>query len=211
VSKAATAPGWELPQQAAQLVDLPLAGPDQALVGAGQHLDRLGQLTVPGDRAVVVPVGPDQVGQHLGVPRIGLGPRHLVAVAVAADRQRIDGIDLVAGRHQRPHKQATVGLGPHHHLGRVLDLGGQQLVEHGQPGQPLGNPLPSGHAAELVHHHHVMVLLGPVQPDKQHLVLLGSTSMEPEEARDTLMEKCSTHGTPPHQSSAPSATSEGTI
>ena len=35
--------------------------------------------------------------------------------------------------------------------------------------------------------------------------------VEPEKARDTLMEKCSTSGTPPHQSSASSATSRGTI
>jgi hypothetical protein len=42
-------------------------------VGAGLHLDRLGQVAVAGDRAVVV-VGPDQVGQDLGVGGIGLGP-----------------------------------------------------------------------------------------------------------------------------------------
>ncbi len=34
---------------------------------AGQHLDRLGELAVPGDRAVLVPVGADQIGQHLRV------------------------------------------------------------------------------------------------------------------------------------------------
>jgi hypothetical protein len=58
-----------------------------------------------------------------------------------------------------------------------------------------------------------MVFLSPIQPDKQHLASSSciDLSVEPEEARDTLMEKCSTSGTPPHQSSAPSATSEGTI
>jgi hypothetical protein len=67
-------PRVELSQQAAELVDLPSAGPDQALVGAGQDLDRLGQLAVAGDGAVVVPVGPDQVGQDLGIGSIGLAP-----------------------------------------------------------------------------------------------------------------------------------------
>jgi hypothetical protein len=67
-------PGVELPQQAAQLVELALAGPDQALVGPGQDLDRLGQGAVAGDWAVVVAVGPDQVGQDLGISSIGLGP-----------------------------------------------------------------------------------------------------------------------------------------
>jgi len=71
---AACAPGVALPQQAAQLVQLALAGPDQTLVGPGQDLDRLGQLAVAGDRAVVVPVGPDQVGQDLGIGSIGLAP-----------------------------------------------------------------------------------------------------------------------------------------
>jgi hypothetical protein len=81
-------------------------------------------------------VGPDQVGQHLGVPRIRLGTRDGMAVAVAADGQRIDRIDLGAGRHQRAHEQATIGLGPHHHLGRILSMGGEQLLQRRQPGQP---------------------------------------------------------------------------
>ena len=68
-------PGVELPQRAAQGVDVPLRGPDQALMGAGQHLDRLGQRAVAGDRAVVVAVGADQIGQHLGIPTVRLGPR----------------------------------------------------------------------------------------------------------------------------------------
>jgi hypothetical protein len=63
-----------LPQRAAQRVGVPLPGPDQALVGAGEHLDRLGLRAVGGDLAVVVPVGADQVGQHLGVGAVGLGP-----------------------------------------------------------------------------------------------------------------------------------------
>src|SRR4029453_9746261 len=105
VPKAASDPG-RTPQQAAELVDLPSAGPDQAPGGGGQNLDRLGQLAVTSDRAVVVPVGPDQVGQDLGVPCIGLGTRNGVAVAVAADGQRVDRIHLIAGRDQRPHEQA---------------------------------------------------------------------------------------------------------
>jgi hypothetical protein len=58
-------------------------------VGPGQDLDRLGQLAVASDWAVVVPVGADQVGQDLGIASIGLGPRGLMAVAVAADGQRL--------------------------------------------------------------------------------------------------------------------------
>jgi hypothetical protein len=91
-----------------------------------------------------------------------------VAVAVAADGQRVDRIHLIAGRDQRAHEQAAVGLGPDHDLGRVGDQAGQQLMQHGQPGQPLGHPPGRHHPAALVHDGHIMVLLGPVQPDEQH-------------------------------------------
>jgi hypothetical protein len=42
-------------------------------MGPGQHLDRLHRWGVVGDRAVVVPVGADQIGQHLGISAVGLG------------------------------------------------------------------------------------------------------------------------------------------
>jgi hypothetical protein len=71
-------PWIELPQRAAQRIHVPLAGPDQALMSPGQHLDRLGQRAVAGDLAVVMPVGPDQISQHLGIAPVGLGPRDLV-------------------------------------------------------------------------------------------------------------------------------------
>lgn len=57
----------ELPKRAPQLVHLPLPGPDQVLVRSGEHLDRLGELTVTGELPVVAPVGADQIGQHLRI------------------------------------------------------------------------------------------------------------------------------------------------
>jgi hypothetical protein len=107
---------------------MPLAGPDQALMGAGQHLDRLGQRTVAGDLAVVMAIGADQIGQHLGVPAVGLGPGAAVPVAVAAHGVRIDRIYLVAGGQQRPDEQPPVGLDPDRHLRRVLGMGSHQRV-----------------------------------------------------------------------------------
>jgi len=68
--------GVELAQCAAELVDLPLAGPDQILVRPGGDLDRLGEVAVSGDAAVVVAVGAHHVGQHLGVAAVGLRARH---------------------------------------------------------------------------------------------------------------------------------------
>jgi hypothetical protein len=61
-----------------------------------------------------------------------------MAVAVAADGQRVDRIHLVASRHQGADEQATVGLGPDHHLGRILHLGGQQLMHQPSPASPSG-------------------------------------------------------------------------
>ena len=49
--------GVELAQRAAELVGLPLPGPDQALVRARQDLDGLEQLAIRLDRTMVVAVG----------------------------------------------------------------------------------------------------------------------------------------------------------
>jgi hypothetical protein len=79
-------------------------------VGPGQDLDRLGQWAVAGDPAMVVAVGADQIGQHLGIPPVRLGPGGPVAAAVAADGMGVDRIDLVAGGHQRPDQQPVMAL-----------------------------------------------------------------------------------------------------
>jgi hypothetical protein len=43
-------------------------------VAQGQYVDRLGLGAVRGYRPVVVAIGSDQVGQYLGVARVGLAP-----------------------------------------------------------------------------------------------------------------------------------------
>ncbi|KDE97141.1 hypothetical protein Y900_028050 [Mycolicibacterium aromaticivorans JS19b1 = JCM 16368] len=59
-------------------------------MGAGQHLDRLGIGGVPGDEPVIVPIGTNQIGQHLGIPGIRFGSRDVVTIAVAGCGYRID-------------------------------------------------------------------------------------------------------------------------
>ena len=46
----------ELPQHRPELVDLPLPGTDQVLMGTGQHLGCFGQVAVPGDRPMVMAI-----------------------------------------------------------------------------------------------------------------------------------------------------------
>ena len=89
-----------LAQRAAQRVGVAGACPDQALMGPGEHLDRLRVETVAGDRAMVVPIGADQIGQQFGIGGIGFGPRDVVAVAIAGHRQRVDREHLIARRGQ---------------------------------------------------------------------------------------------------------------
>ena len=105
---------------------------------AGEHLDRFRLGAVAGDRAVVVPVGADQIGQQLGIGGIGFGARDVVAVAVVGHRQRVDPIHLIAGRGQRPHPQAAVGFDADHHLFGFLSVCGDQLVQRADAGQSLG-------------------------------------------------------------------------
>jgi hypothetical protein len=164
----------ELPKCAAQRVDVPLPRPDQALVGTGQDLDRLRQRAVAGNLAMVVPVGADQVGQHLGVAAVGLGPQAPVAPPVAAHHLRVDRIDLVAGGHQRPDQQPAVGLDPDHRLLRLVGMGGHQRVQLPCPGQPVRDPSGGQQAAVLVQQAHVMAAPAPVHPDEQHGILLRS-------------------------------------
>jgi hypothetical protein len=152
----------------ATAIAMPLASPDQALMGSGQHLDGLGQRAVTGDRPVVVAVGADQVGQHLGIASIRLGPGTAMPAAVAADGMGVDRIDLVAGGQQRPDQQTPVGLDSDRHLPWVLCMGGHQLMQLAHPNQAIRDPASCQNAAILVEQAQVMVGLAPVHPEKQY-------------------------------------------
>ena len=47
-------------------------------------------------------------------------------------------------------------------------MAGDELVQPGHSDHPLGDPLAGQHAPVGGHHAHVMVALGPVDPDQQH-------------------------------------------
>jgi hypothetical protein len=91
-----------------------------------------------------------------------------VALPVAAGRQGVDRDHLVAGCDQGSHQQAPVGLDPDHHLGRVAGVASDELVQPGQARQSIGDPLGGQHLAVDGHQAHVMMALGPIDPDQQH-------------------------------------------
>jgi hypothetical protein len=58
--------------------------------------------------------------------------------AVTGHRHEVDGVHLVAGRDQRAHEQTPVRLGRHHHLGRLIDVLGDEGLRAG----PALHPFP---------------------------------------------------------------------
>jgi hypothetical protein len=169
-------------------------------VGSSEDLDRLGQVAVPGDRAVVVGVGAGQLGQHLGVARVGLGARRRVPLPIAACRHRVDRQHRVPGRHQRPDEQAPLGLGGDDHLGRVVDEVGDELVEPGHPFNAFREPGPFKPLPLVIFDMDVVMGLRPVVPD-EHLphshLLIAFESLEPEGTSSSPMLQCSRHVIPP--------------
>jgi hypothetical protein len=95
-------------------------------VRSGDDLDAFHLRAVPGDQAVVVRVGADQVGQHLGDGGIGLGAADMVPVPVPRGGLGVDRVDLVPSRYQGVDPQARVGLDPDAPRGRVLGMGTEQ-------------------------------------------------------------------------------------
>ena len=87
---------------------------------------------------MVVAVSAHHVGQHLGVARIGLRPRNRMAVPVTRRGHRVHREDQIAGRHQRSHEQAPVGLDADRHLARILHMAANQVMETGDALHPLG-------------------------------------------------------------------------
>ena len=161
---------------------------------AGQQLDGVDLLAVAGHRTVLVAIGTHQVCQHLHVAGIALGARHRMAVAVATAGQRIDGIDRVARRHQRPDPQPAVGLDPDYHLRWGLGELGQQRVQLSDARGALGEVPPDQALALLVKHHHVVMGLRPIVPDEDHrapLLANEGTNIEKKQRLGDLMDQCS--------------------
>jgi hypothetical protein len=188
--------GEVLPQPRAQAGDLALASPHHALMGSGQRPQGLQALRVGGQGAVVVAIGPDQVGEHLGVGRVRLGPRGGVSLAVAGHGQRVQRIEGVAGGQQPAHEQPALGLDADHHLlGRspLAQVRSHQLMHPPKALQAVGHAGAAQGLASLVHEQDVVIGLSPVHPQEQHLARLplALRRFEPEETSGDRMVQCS--------------------
>ena len=140
-------------------------------MGPGGDLDVLGDLRVPGDRAVMGPVQPDDLGQQMRIRGVGLRPRRGVPLPIAGHLHRVDRIDHIAGGQQRLHPRPPLGLDPDQHLVRLarrVQMLRDQLMQRGDPGQPLRQPPPRQHPAGIVLDLDVVMGLSPVVADEQH-------------------------------------------
>ena len=167
--------GVELTQCVAKLVDLALSSPDQTLMSSGKDLDRLGEVGVSGQRPVLVSVGADEVGQDSSITGVGFRTLGRMAVSIAARGQRIDGIDLVAGSHQRAHHQPSVGFDANDHPGRIFSVLGDEGMQLANSLEPFWNSSLCQHLPLFIDHAYVVVGFSPVDSYKDHRHLLGGT------------------------------------
>jgi len=91
-----------------------------------------------------------------------------VAVPVAVDRERVDGVHRVARGDEGADQQSPVELDAHDDVRGLLGVRGDYLVEPGQTLEPLRHPALGEHPPLDVHHAHVVAGLRPVDPDEDH-------------------------------------------
>jgi hypothetical protein len=104
-----------------------------------------------------------------------------MALAVARRRERVDGVDQVAGCQQGTDEQAPIGLDADHHVVRPFSVLPEQGVQPGHALEPFRYPARGQHSPLAVEHAHVMVCLGPVDAHEDHH-RSSSRSWEPLEA-----------------------------
>src|SRR5712692_2758751 len=167
--------GVKLTQRVAKLVDLALSSPDQTLMSSGKDLDRLGEVGISGQRPISVTVGADEVRQDPSIAGVGLRTRGRMAVSIAARGQRINGIDLVAGGHQRADEQASVDFDANDHPRRIFSVLGDEGMQLANSIKPFWNSSLCEHLPLFVDHANVVVGFGPVDSYKDHRHLLGRT------------------------------------
>lgn len=82
---------------------------------------------------MVVTISADQIRQHFRITLIRLRPSQIMPIPVTGHRQRIDRIHLIASCGQGMDPQAPVGFNPNHHVGGIINMVSDELVEGSNP------------------------------------------------------------------------------
>jgi hypothetical protein len=153
-------------QQRRQLVDGGDPHLDQVAAGPHDGAQRHRLIGVRGGGLQLVRAQPQVLGDHRGVPGVGLGPGQHLAVPPGLDRVRADRHHRVPGLQQQV-DQAAVGALDRDRHAAGLPVPGQAADQQRDPvrGMPDGEP---GHdLARSVHHAYRMRLGGPVDPGEE--------------------------------------------
>jgi hypothetical protein len=92
---------------------------DHAIVAKTGERMGSGDLTVAGDRVMMRPVQPDDLGQQMRIALIRLRSRGGVSFPIPGHLQRVDRKHHIAGSQQRLHPRPALGLNAHLHLIRL--------------------------------------------------------------------------------------------
>ena len=118
---------------------------------------------------MVVPIGPDEVRQQLGVSVVRFCTRYSVPFPVATDRQWVHGVHLIPGTDERADQQASFGFDPH---GDFAGVGGMvsvsdQRVDSSDTLDPLRDPRLLEPVTLAVKQTDIVMLLCPVDSPKR--------------------------------------------
>src|SRR4051794_24149331 len=105
------------------------------------------------------------------ISTIGFSPRRAMTFSISSDLHRIDRIHLISGSDQRRNPRSPIGFDTNHYvggLGILPKITGDPLMQSRHTSDPLEKPPANQAAARLIHHLHIVMILSPVIPHKEH-------------------------------------------
>src|SRR3954466_12329467 len=106
------------------------------------------------------------------IPTIGFSPRRAMTFSISSDLHRIDRIHQISGRDQSRNPPSPIGFDPNHPiegLGIIGKIVGDPLMQFRHTSDTLRKPPTNQTTARLIHHHlHIVMILSPVIPHKEH-------------------------------------------
>ena len=160
------APGQCASSSAEQLVGGRDPHLDQVAAGAHDGAQRQGLVGVGGGGLQLVRAQPQVLGDHRGVPGVGLGPGQHLALPPGLDRVRADRHHRVPGFQQQVHQAAVRPL-DRDRQAAGLPVPGQAADQRGDPVRGMLDHELRGDLAPGVHHAHGVRLGGPVDPGEE--------------------------------------------